>query len=81
MKSITELEKELQKVCRERTKGQHEFGPYGFRACKETIKSYRDISLQSLEEQYLDYITKALTNPFFNIYMVVACEEVMREAK
>ena len=79
-KTITELEKELQQIRKGREKGKFEDGDFGFRECKESIKFHCYIhDNQPYEDYYVELITRGLTEFGFNTFMIVACEELMRE--
>ena len=78
-RTITELEKELSQIRKERAKGKYDDGIFGFKACKDSIRWDEKFLHKSLEEQYADYIKRGLYEVGFNIFMIVACEECMEE--
>lgn len=56
-------------------------GMYGLDACKNSIRFHVEVLHESLEEIYLNLIKQAMTDVCFNTYMIVACEQMMEEAK
>lgn len=80
--TITQLEKQLAKIRRERTKGKFEDGAFGFKECKESIKFslyIHRLEGMTIQKLYAELVQRALTDYRFNIRMIVACEELMEE--
>lgn len=75
----TQLEESLESIRIERTKGKYEDGMFGFKECKESIKWNQKYLHKSLQHQYAEFVSRALTEIGFNIFMIVACEELMDE--
>lgn len=78
-KTLTQLEKELAQIRKDRKKGKYEDGTFGFRACKSSIRWNEKFLHRTLEEQYAEFIKRGLYEFGFNTFMIVACEECMEE--
>ena len=79
MKTITTLEKTLKEIRKGRKTGKYESGIFGINACKGSIEWNKKNLNKSYEEQYVEYIQRALTEIGFNEIMIVACEELMNK--
>lgn len=78
-RTITELENELEEIRKARKKGKYETGMFGFAECKKSIKWKADYFKKDFHQIYTELITRGLTEPGFNTFMIVACEELMAE--
>ena len=76
-RTITELEKDLNKIRLGAKKGKYQTGMFGIQECKKAIEWQRRFNNKSLEEQYGEYVKRALIEALFNEIMIVACEQLM----
>lgn len=76
-RTLTQLEAVLVK---ERKEAQRS-GAYGLDECKKEIKWQLEYSKTTLEDLYVQYIKRGLTETLFNTYMIIACEQLMEEQK
>ena len=77
MKTIETLNKELDEIRVKSRNGKLQEGTFGIKACKESIKWVEIYCKESLGKQYVELVRKALIDPFFNLNMIVACEELL----
>lgn len=77
MKTITQLEKSLERTRKEAAKGKGFKGDFGITECQKSIKQEIEYTGKSLHELYVEYISRALTDTMFNTTMIVACELLM----
>ena len=77
VRTITKLEETLK---RDRLNALKK-GKYGLNACKDSIKWELKSSNKTLDEIYVELVAQALTDAFFNTNMIVACEQMMEEAR
>lgn len=56
-------------------------GAFGLESCKESIRWQMENFNKTLEQVYFELIERGLTDIFFNTYMIVACEQMLKENK
>lgn len=78
-KTITKLEKELNNIRKKVAKGKLLNGEYGINACIQAIGFHCYINGINVNEYYPELIHDGLTDKFFNLNMIVACEILMEE--
>ena len=78
-RTLTLLERKLKKIRNARKTGKYENGLFGFKACKESIKFKLKTTGKNLNEIYGELVNRGLTEIGFNIFMIVACEEMMEK--
>lgn len=79
MRTITELERTLEKERKDVAKGKLLKGMFGINECKKSIEFDLKYSGKTLNELYVEYITHCLKSNMYNSLMIVACELIMKE--
>jgi hypothetical protein len=77
VRTIAKLEEQLKKDRLNALKK----GIYGLSACKDSIRWEMKSQNKTIDEIYVELVNQALTDAFFNTNMIVACEQMMEEAK
>lgn len=75
--TLTQLEALLVKE----RKNAHKEGMFGLDECRKSIEDKMKYSGKSLFEIYTELIKRAMTDIFFNLTMIVACEQMIEELK
>lgn len=73
--------KTLEEILIKERQNRKEEGPFGIKACKESIKAYHDFFKESYYFLLEDYVDRTNKDPFFNSAMVLACWELINEKK
>lgn len=75
MMSIRKLSELVEKARNENQRS----GQFGIDACRESIEWSMDFEKKSAKELYPTFISRAICDVFFNVNMIIACEELIKE--
>lgn len=71
--------KTLEQIIEKEQQNRCEGGQFGIKACKESIKWYKEHCGESYYQQLEKFVERANTEIFFNQRMVLACWELINE--